>query len=122
MTHSRTLPRIALWFGLFVVIALGWHYMCNGRMEAKLNLWASDYTQKNPGAAVDIEMHPFSNLVEVHLTMKSDDFAGSLAQGILVLAGGRIENVWERELKAKARENVDVYAMLIPYQVALRMD
>ena len=122
MAESRTLPRIALWVALLAVIAMGWHYLCVGRMQTDLDLWATDFAQKNPGSSINVEMHPFTNLVEVRLTYKAKGLAGSLATGILVLAQERLESTWERDLKVKARENIDVYSMLVTYQVRMHVN
>lgn len=122
MAESRTLPRILLWSAFTVIVVAGWHYMCVGRMQTNLDLWASSFSQKNPGTKIEVEIRPFSNLVAVKLSYKAEGLAGSLAKGILVLAQQRLERTWEHDLKAKARESADVYAMLFPYHVSMQMN
>jgi hypothetical protein len=91
---------------IVLVCIFGWHII----------LWSSA-----PKIA-DVESHPLTDVVYVYVPDSRDegvlgkDFAAGL-KGARDLLGGAIG---DKELESRARENFDVYAMILPYHVIFK--
>jgi len=115
-------PFLLLASAILIAIA-GWHYACHLRLEAGLEKRANEYLRSNPmGINATVRIQPLTNLVRIQFELPVR--AKDASEQIIVDAMGEyvsmeLEPVIERHLVTAARSDIDFYAMVVPYHVAI---
>ncbi|MGH7897105.1 MAG: hypothetical protein ACREQQ_04085 [Candidatus Binatia bacterium] len=118
--------RVLLVVGLLASAVFGWHLY--GAADARRH--AEELRSKHSIGSADqpVTVNPVTNVVVVPISPMADDAKsdnpfealghalGSVIGGALVKA---VEPSIERELNLRAREQYDVYAMILPYRVSV---
>jgi hypothetical protein len=106
-----------------------WHLMCSERLEASIYKYiAPHFDEADLNATLEISIQPISNVVSIELTIlgqDADELKPSdklILDTLLVYIRGEVEPYMERELSLVARKYVDLYAMAIPYRMAMSLN
>jgi len=109
---------------LAILMAIaGWHYLCHVRLEAELEKRATESLRANfAGSDVTVKIQPITNLVLIQAELPvhgKNDFANAVGDILVEYVRRELEPVIERQLVTAARSDIDFYAMVIPYHVAI---
>lgn len=122
-SRARYIPVLLM---AFVVLVGGWHWLAAMQLEDRLASHLVRSVKENlPNASLSVDVYPLTNLVDIQFTRQvarneaSFEVLGDL---IIEFARQELEPRMERELSARARRDVDLYAMLVPYQVSISVD
>lgn len=111
---------------ILVALVAGWHWFAANHYEKELTRTVGSYVRENlPDASVSVDVHPLTNLIEIQLTrnMPRNEAAFEFfGDAIIEYVRQELEPKMERELSAVARRDVDLYAMMVPYQVSISID
>ncbi|MGH7899155.1 MAG: hypothetical protein ACREQQ_14460, partial [Candidatus Binatia bacterium] len=112
-------------FAVVLVTVFGWHLAATRSIDDA----ARDFvTGKLPGVKeADVEVDPVTNVVSVRLATgartSGEDPLSALGQALSSALGTAIASAFEpaleRELNLRARERLDLYAMVLPYRVRI---
>ena len=116
--------RWPLKVGVFVVTVLGaWHYLLQHFIEESLNEGVNaQLREKLHGASAKVYIQPLTNLVVIEVTrnaISKNEFLDVLGGVFIEYVRAELEPMLERELATRARADVDLYAMLLPYHVSI---
>jgi hypothetical protein len=124
--ESRTGRGGARTFSVLVTLVLivgGWHYLCQSVLETSLTEGTNEYLRQHlRDATARVDINPISNLVVIRVERRARKTAGLMDLiGDVFVEGVRqqLEPLLERQLSANARGNIDLYAMLVPYQASI---
>ncbi len=121
--RARYIPTLLI---VIVVLVGGWHCLAAQQLEDRLTKHLVASVQENlPDASLSVDVQPLTNLVDIQLTRKVARNEASfelLGDVIIEYVRIELEPRMERELSARARRDVDLYAMLVPYQVSISVD
>ena len=115
-------PLIVLMSAFLVAIG-GWHYFCHVRLETGLEKRANESLQatfENSNAVVKIQ--PITNLVEIQVELPVHgryELSNAIGDLLVEYIRMELEPVIERQLVTAARSDIDIYAMAVPYHVAI---
>ena len=103
-----------------------WHYFCQNHLESELNRIVGNYVREHlRDSTVAVDVQPLTNLVEIQITRNvrgADAPLAFLGDAIIESVRQALEPALERKIGASARADVDLYAMLVSYQVAISID
>ncbi len=114
---------------LIIALIFGWHLYLTS--EARRIAHEIGAKSTETGLEMSLSLSPITNVVNMTLTMPPPDFdednpwaAAGYQLGTALCAGliKVMEPIAEREINTKARENFDIYAMLIPYRVRIAFE
>lgn len=109
---------------LIVVLIFVWHLYLTSKARQIAQEISAESTEV--GSELSLSLNPITNVVNMRLTMLPPDFdednpwaVAGYQLGTAIGSGliKAMEPLAEREINTKARENLDIYAMLIPYRV-----
>lgn len=114
--------RVLLGFVVIIGLLFGWHFYLSVGLSNRVRSLQSG--NSNPDQELSISLNPLTNLVSTTITMPPDldednPFAAlgtSLGQAMVQAIG---PGFIERELNTRAREQYDLYAVLVPYRVRI---
>jgi hypothetical protein len=113
-------------FAILGALIVGWHWFAANHYEKELTRNLESYVRENlPDASVSVDVHPLTNLIEIQLTRKMARREAAfefLGDALIEFARQELEPRMERDLSAVVRRDIDLYAMLVPYQVAISID
>lgn len=106
---------------LFVIF--GWHYFCHAQLEAALEERTNDSLRATFGGSnASVEIQPVTNLVLIQVELPvhgRNEFANAIGDLAVEYVRMELEPVIERKLATAARADIDLYAMAVPYHVAI---
>jgi hypothetical protein len=120
--------RILLVIAAVIVLLFTWHLYLTG--EARRVAHGSSAKATEGGAEATLSMNPVTNVVEITVAFpppeldEKNPWAAVGSQFGAALAGSLvkiIEPLVEHELNTKAREKLDLYAMLVPYRLRVTL-
>jgi hypothetical protein len=111
---------------ILLSLVAGWHWFAANHYENELTRILTSYVRENmPNVSVDVNVQPLTNLVEVQITRNmAHKEAGFefFADALIEYVRQEIEPKLERDLSVRARGDVDLYAMMVPYKVSISID
>lgn len=124
--------RVVVWPWVVVLVLIvlgGWHVYCAQKLEATIYEYVTSHVGDIPvDARIEIHVQPITNVVAIDLKL-SGNGAKSLkpSERLMIEATtsyirSAAEPYFERELALIARKQVDLYAMALPYRLALSLD
>ena len=120
--------RILLSIAAVFALLFAWHLYLTG--EARRVAHGSSAKATEGGAEATLSLNPVTNVVEITVSFpppevdEKNPWAAVGSQFGAALAGGLvkvIEPLIERTLNTKAREKLDLYAMLVPYRLRVTL-
>lgn len=106
-----------------LIATLGWHYFCHARLEAGLEKRANESLRASFGGSnATVKIQPVTNLVQIQVELPvhgRNDLANAMGDLIVEYVRIELEPVIERQLATAARSDFDLYAMAVPYHVAI---
>jgi hypothetical protein len=115
-------PFLLLTSAILIAI-VAWHYFCHLRLEAGLENRANEFLRSIP-LRIDaiVRIQPITNLVTIQFELPvraKDAPAQIIGDAIAEYASMKLAPVIERHLVTAARSDIDFYAMVVPYHVAI---
>lgn len=118
--NTRPIVVVAL---AILIATLGWHYFCHARLEAGLAKRANESLRANfEGSNATVKIQPVTNLVQIQVELPvhgRNDLANAIGDLFFEYVRIELEPVLERQLATAARSDFDLYAMAVPYHVAI---
>lgn len=121
--QARWGRRALLGFALIITLSLGWHLYLTAGAASRIHSLRSGRAES--GHTGEISLNPLTNLISITMPPDVDDGNSHTALGSLLgqaLIHGIGPVVIERELNTVAREQYDIYAVLIPYRVRIKQE
>lgn len=124
---ARKGRSVITWMIAIVITGVcGWHAVCHVRLVEGLEMRANEtLADVFEGGTVSFSIQPLTNQIEINLTLptRTGNSGAQLLQELLLSGVVRVmEPELERQLATAVRSNVDVYAMLVPYHVAIYVE
>lgn len=119
----RYLPSL---LAILIAAFCAWHSFVSSQLEKQLQEhFEGDFRKDMPDVSATVEVHSLTNLVEIEITRSVRGKEGAydfLGDALLEYLRVQLEPVIDRELSKRARRDTDLYAMMVPYQVAITID
>lgn len=123
--HGKQSGAGAIVFILFLLLIAavgGWHYLCDGMYKKAISSHLQTVLDNHlPGWQLQVSSNPISNLMMVQVVRPALDDGGLLdliTDGVIEEVLETVEPRLEREIRLGARGNLDIYALIIPYEVS----
>lgn len=125
-SHKPRFKYLPALLAILVAIVGGWHWFATHHLEEQLTRHLANYVRENlPDVSATVDVHPLTNLVEIQITRnvaRKEAAFEFLGDAIIEYVRQELEPKMDRELSARARRDVDLYAMMVPYQASITID
>lgn len=98
------MKRVIPWIAITLATIIMYHFIIIGDINGMID-------QKNDSEIALVGVNPITNVITVKYSGDN-----SIVRGMLIL----FSFVGEKALETKAREQFDVYAMIIPYKIVIK--
>lgn len=125
-TVSKRRPILILVITVGLITLGAWHYFCHLHLKGELERISNNYLREHlEDSTAIVDVQPITNLVSIQVerpTRVQNVFAQTIGDALVEFVRRELEPALERELAVFARSNIDLYAMLVPYQVSIRVE